>query len=1091
MFHLSLDFAGKVPSKASDLAEADNKTTSASLLRDIWYIIFDYEPSIDIAKVLRPDLIPHIERSKIVVIKSDLRSVAPFLHALARQFPSDGPGGVSLRALISQYEIFEQPTNQIDRTFMLTTVVAQSSRLKQELIEFLDSIDRTVIQTVKKDFPDVPFSFLTNLLSMIGQISIHFLHNGSKKTLAQLISSNELVLAEFWVKALYRRYRLETFRFYDDTIDYFLERRDPDSAQTLLKLIRKYILPERELLLMGKIIDCYLDNEDIAAWKLLIPRAAPKPTLHEIAAADRDLATIQSLFGTGQISLGFELARTRIADLDSITKALKFPDHCFEFLKLVSEFTKEQLFDLIPPEERPSVKPILDLLEFVITCFPDGQRKKELLQHKKLRQLCVYRLGILMFATQGLEKRPDRLCRLAIICLKKGYHQLAFEAATHIEDPQHIYPFIVWVRINNVKLSSEESRLMQGWTQDLPPECRDRLNPPARFEVPNEVLSLMLSYVDPETAFIAKGIGPRYVKAVDKMSLIALRQDIKGASTYINAIIQKLESIECVFESGVRQQIYTNRKEILKLKSIAEGFSEVENFQLDPRVNPSVVLFEVSQRVSQLRVNFWLPTLAYIPKCDLSKVNATVIEKAPPFLEDLVQVFQKSNPTNLFQNLLNHPRPKIDLAVHYIPDMPIYESDDGFRKVVLAYVNNNRADRAITLLNQVADDQLSPSMKTELRGVIIDALLNQNKPFAWDLLKPSMQSVNPSSRAQNKEDLMLTNSRLYKLAKIFIDEGDIERAFEVAKLLCSPPAIFDFLDSLMNDCINNQRMLTTQQKEVYMKLAHALPSEFKFLLIHLARDKEQHSLANALQQGFDRDIIHREALKQFNLILDSRRILQKLFAKDDLNDDDIYNILLWLVEDGKTIKELITAKKSAKPGYKRFEKYHEQMVNIYTILPFLSAEKALAVAKEVNEWSVGLKGILIAFASDFRSRRKADSKPYDILISALEKQIKSSEQEVKAKLENDFNCAVITPKNPFVGSQEYLEVISSDLFIAQWVMNRIIRNCSSSELELIGENIDTTNNYMRGWIGNFLRNTFINPWASRGISIQDRVKTKQ
>lgn len=1008
MFHLNFDLIGSSAiAAAAQPTEANTKAAYDSMIADIWRIIFEYVDSPTIAKLIRPDFAPSIEQHQIVVIKSNFRGVTRFLHILMDKLPTNVPTHDSfhvertlgeLKAVAARCQIFKQtdPT-QIDHNVMLATVYAQSRQLKQDLCSacfwafwFIRSFDDLL--------KAVPPSALTLNLARLSQALLEGdTRENDPEFLARLISQNELELVEHWIKdygstCQYQYYMngKEEFKYEYciQTIHQFLKCNKLENAQTLIKLLfnapenpqtEKAILPKRvsiaekhrltklsnreELQLTGKLIDGYLENEDIGAWGLLIPKAAPEPTSREIACADRDLATIQSLFRKGEIALGFELARKHLTDLDPTTKALKYPDHCFEFLKLVIHLPREKIYKLGPYEFRRE-DPLTDLLQFIVTRLPDGQRKKELLQHKRMRQLFTYNYvhqfwsspedrknfeekerklfvtfnNILDAAIHELDERPRRLCRLAILCINKGIHHSAFEAASLIEDPHSMFQFVLHIRQNSVMLSPNESRMVQAWTLDLPKELRDRLDPSPTFDAPNDVLKLMLSYVDPETAFFTKGVNPQYAKLIDEMS------------------------------------------------------------------------------------------------------------------------------------------------TQQIPDGQVEEYGSG----LLNYVSADRADRAFTLLNQIPN--ISSTEKLGLQCRMIKILVDKEKPLAWDFLHPILKPASASDPAstQVKQILEPINKPLFRFAARLFRDGDIERCFEIAKQLRSPTLIFGCLDNILRECVRNGLILTTQQKSDYVKLAHGLPSEFKFLLLRLAQDHMQHSLAKVIEQGFNRVAVQQEAAKQFELRLDSKRILKKLFEKEDLNDEDIDNILLWIVEED--IKGLIKIKNSSNPGYKKLERFHEQILNIYQILPFLSVEKAATIAKDVNEWPVGLKCLLWAFASEDRLKEK-DQKPYNILISALEQQMKMSKQEVVAKVKRDLEKAVeVTPQNPYVTLQEYMEVFSSDLFIAKWALTRMERNCKKDELILI--QASPFDRYPLGWITYFLQSNFIKPWEDRGITICERTKPK-
>lgn len=394
----------------------------------------------------------------IVYVRRDIKGCGAFIHKLADNL-TDFPVQVkALRNLANQCLILESDQTTIDATYMLATVTARVNRLRKELIEVLIEIKPDALEKLKK-VEQVQAYFLFNLidLALIKQkwlervkfINVYSVYPywDTDLTVNNLLKRHRLdpELAIEWFSLLTTEHGRNTICL--RLIDEYLDQDYPEKALTLIRTPNKLLCVTDRMASLGKVIDHYLKRKKIAAMELLRIRKAQIPALNEQGKAENDLRHIKALWNKGHVTLSFDVAKQRITDIDPATKALKFPDLCFEFIKLVIHNPSENL----SPQQR------LHILQFMIEDLPDDFRKKQLLTYAKDKGFFSSSIEgadvAINTALSELDKRPFRLLKYAQNCiwyskqddtLSEAHDNLskAFEVASEIRSPECILGFI-------------------------------------------------------------------------------------------------------------------------------------------------------------------------------------------------------------------------------------------------------------------------------------------------------------------------------------------------------------------------------------------------------------------------------------------------------------------------------------------------------------------------------------------------------------------------------------------------------------------------------------------------------------------------
>lgn len=128
--------------------------------------------------------------------------------------------------------------------------------------------------------------------------------------------------------------------------------------------------------------------------------------------------------------------------------------------------------------------------------------------------------------------------------------------------------------------------------------------------------------------------------------------------------------------------------------------------------------------------------------------------------------------------------------------------------------------------------------------------------------------------------------RLFKLAQIFLSDGDNQRAFFVASQLSSPKLVFAILDLALN------HPFSTKDVTAFLQLNKNLPPEFRYTIIVRAIEKKQTALVSALEKDFDREAFRKTVSTQVTLNLRVEGVLEVILRKTVLGEQDFNQIYL-------------------------------------------------------------------------------------------------------------------------------------------------------------------------------------------------------
>lgn len=484
--------------------------------------VFFCAPAPDIATVLRPT---QKRMSTVVTLKASLAGCADFINLIADNLDkSKYPKHIDhLKILAKQYGAIEKvnltPAAKVTiagaAQRLRKTVVAILIRIKPEDCETLKKILASQETAKKITFPP----FLKDIMTVVEYQKQ--LNEANQKQMFHEAASTVDRLIELWRRSqeaellpLIVDWAKTLPRTEDKKEQYDRDRRyrhifsvcvsiSHDSYVTLIQQSPNLLPLYTRIYKIEDVIGGYLNEENTKAWQFLMPKKTAQPTAAELEIATKDLAAIKSLWQQKKVVGALELAKKHMFDVDPTTKALKFPDLCFEFFEQLLALPKEQLAQLdtnsknVPPaahsekdektskatlavavkfpdpeeEEKKLSKPLMDIVEFMITFLPDGDRKKALLAQAKENDLFRPVSSTLCGAQLAISHRPLNLLKLAKIFIKKDEIKLAFEVVAQINQEQSpfvILGFIFAILEREPQLTNEQKTVIETMIHKLP-----------------------------------------------------------------------------------------------------------------------------------------------------------------------------------------------------------------------------------------------------------------------------------------------------------------------------------------------------------------------------------------------------------------------------------------------------------------------------------------------------------------------------------------------------------------------------------------------------------------------------------------------
>lgn len=477
----------------------------------------------DIATIIRPTPRRVIN---IVTVRASLAGSEAFINLIADSLDKAKYAEqiAKLKSLAGQYSPIEKTgTSTIDPAVMLANVSATAERLRKDLVAILLTVkteDRKNLQKLlesKVKNENIPFpAFLKDIIRLVeyqeaftkGIQEPSYYNDPSTEvnSLAYLWRGCEE--AEFfplileWLKTIPFKDPKERQKQYVHTMGICVDI-SPDKTLAFLRQSGDLLSLDQKISLMSRIIDRYLKEENPIVWEFLMPKKAAQLPPGELEVAKKDFEEVKSLLKQNKVPQAFELANSHIFDLDSSTKALKFPDLCFEFFEQMLALSKEQLAQLdtpskdaaptaalqtekdvksstestgaaaqpAKPEDKKLGKPFMNVLEFMITYLPDNDRKKALMNQGAKNELLLPASSAFWGAFHQVKDRQRRLLDLAKIFIKNDEMKRAFEVVAEInqkEFPMYILAFIISILDTGITLIPEQNKAILSMIQNLP-----------------------------------------------------------------------------------------------------------------------------------------------------------------------------------------------------------------------------------------------------------------------------------------------------------------------------------------------------------------------------------------------------------------------------------------------------------------------------------------------------------------------------------------------------------------------------------------------------------------------------------------------
>lgn len=346
---------------------------------------------------------------------------------------------------------------------------------------------------------------------------------------------------------------------------------------------------------------------------------------------------------------------------------------------------------------------------------------------------------------------------------------------------------------------------------------------------------------------------------------------------------------------------------------------------------------------------------------------------------------------------------------------------------------------------------------------------------------------------QSKEPVML-----FRLARLLIIQGDIERAFEIGRSFYSPPLIFGFLNHLLN-C----NKLTADQEKRFLELAKSLPDVFKHLLITLANQKLKHGLAKQMEQNYDPATLKSAAERRFSILVNENRVNKVMKRNARLTEEDIYKIcLLYRKARGEWRMS----------GYGKSNPiWGHRCDGIYSKADSCDDEGWVRLTKVLRSFESVMRSLESADATSIEKTIKQEAWPKPLIVHCLE--LARDQNKGNWKLENligllqrqvgsypsagpnreTLDLATAKGDNLFITAKEMDEIDSSELIVSEFVRDKIKNDYDERELIVAGFNPLKTDINLEEFIPEIPRTERVNlfevydrhksAWSYRGIDV--------
>lgn len=300
---------------------------------------------------------------------------------------------------------------------------------------------------------------------------------------------------------------------------------------------------------------------------------------------------------------------------------------------------------------------------------------------------------------------------------------------------------------------------------------------------PVDLWRIILNYTDPSRD-IAKAIYPGLENVFELMTIVAIRDSIKGSEEFITALANHLDT-----------KIYP--EQIKGLKEIAERCKILENPEKS-EITPDLMLATVSAQTQRLKRDL-IAILQTLSNRDLARLRATSHSifkdlKLPPFLQNILHIADikqnwdqilkvrdrtlEQQAKSLIQELLNISEPEI--AMEWLENLSNNQLRSKLSELILShYLSKGEAEAAEDFIRN--SGKLFRSYgKVQYYGKIMDHFLEESEPNPRMLPKVWMLLMRRSAPAPTATEAADANKDLETI-QTMLKEGQIRQAFELAK----------------------------------------------------------------------------------------------------------------------------------------------------------------------------------------------------------------------------------------------------------------------------------------------------------------------
>lgn len=314
--------------------------------------------------------------------------------------------------------------------------------------------------------------------------------------------------------------------------------------------------------------------------------------------------------------------------------------------------------------------------------------------------------------------------------------------------------------------------------------------------------------------------------------------------------------------------------------------------------------------------------------------------------------------------------------------------------------------------------------------------------------------------------------QLYKLACIFLKDGDLERFWSITRNFTSSALLFGCLNQLLDQ---PKILSLSEHLTEFLKISNTLPDEYKFLLIEQAKTKKRADIFPLLESQFNRLALKQRAEKEFQITLGFDQAFGTIgskMIKQGVTSQDIERLYL-LAWDTETLTLFEPVMKSAfleaakndvklKSALESLDQFSN--LRFRSILYCTSLMRGEKFSKD-HTTTAGIFALPVALQIGILRHLKNHIKHNQVesnlriilepFLLALQNNIEASGKGEQERLEKEHvKVAVVSDANELIPGNERGEVMQSDLLISAMVLEemkkRFLVHGEQFELEAVG-----------------------------------------